>query len=174
MTNPPPPEVEPPSSTWSRPFRTLLGLLIAYYAYPVELSESEPLIVVLSLAGTVGGLILVGAIMVKELGYVRHGGPGRGPRLLAMLLVLLVMASSLTFFLLNQQDPDQISGLETRTDALYFTLSTMTTVGFGDVHAAGQLARALVCVLLVFNVVVVASLIRLYTTGRERAGSARD
>jgi hypothetical protein len=29
-------------------------------------------------------------------------------------------------------------------------------------------------VLLVFNVVVVASLIRLYTTGRERAGSVRD
>ena len=32
MTNPPPPETEPPSSTWSRPVRTLLGLLIAYYA----------------------------------------------------------------------------------------------------------------------------------------------
>jgi len=174
MTNPPPPDIEPPSSTWSRPFRTLLGLLIAYYAYPVELSESSPFIVVLSLAGTVGGLILVGAIMVKELGYVRRGGPGRGPRLLAMLLVLLVMASSLTFFLLNQQAPDQISGLETRTDALYFTLSTMTTVGYGDVHAQGQLARALVCVLLVFNVVVVASLIRLYTTGRDRGGQPRD
>jgi voltage-gated potassium channel len=174
MTNPPPPEVEPPSSTWSRPFLTLVGMLIAYYAYPVELSETAPVIVVVSLAGTVGGLLLVGAIMVKELGYVRHGGPGRGPRLLAMLLVLLVMASSLTFFLLNQTAPDQISGLETRTDALYFTLSTMTTVGYGDVHAQGQLARALVCVLLVFNVVVVASLIRLYTTGRDRGGKARD
>ena len=111
--------------------------------------------------------------MVRELGYVRHGGPGRGPRLLAMLLVLLVMASSLTFFLLNQTAPDQITGLETRTDALYFTLSTMTTVGYGDIHAEGQLARALVCVLLVFNVVVVASLIRLYTT-RDRAGHVRD
>jgi hypothetical protein len=31
-----------------------------------------------------------------------------------------------------------------------------------------------VCVLLVFNVVVVASLIRLYTTGRDRGGNARD
>ena len=50
----------------------------------------------------------------------------------------------------------------------------MTTVGYGDIHAEGQLARALVCVLLVFNVVVVASLIRLYTTGRTGAGNARD
>ena len=50
----------------------------------------------------------------------------------------------------------------------------MTTVGFGDIHAEGPARQSLVCVLLVFNVVVVASLIRLYTTGRDGAGSARD
>ena len=50
----------------------------------------------------------------------------------------------------------------------------MTTVGYGDVHAEGQLARALVCVLIVFNVVVVASLIRLYTTAATGAGHVRD
>ena len=112
-----------------------------------------------------GALALVGTIMVRELGYVRQGVPGRGIRVLSMLVVLLVMASSLTFFLLNQASPDEITGLETRTDALYFTLSTMTTVGYGDIHAEGQLARGMVCVLLVFNVVVVASLVRNYTRG---------
>jgi hypothetical protein len=30
-------------------------------------------------------------------------------------------------------------------------------VGFGDVHAAGQLARALLCIQLVFNVAVIAT-----------------
>jgi hypothetical protein len=83
-----------------------------------------------------------------------------------MLLILLVMTASLTFFLLNKVSPEQVIGLQTRTDALYFTLSTMTTVGFGDVHADGQVARAMVCALLVFNVVVVASLIRLNTMRR--------
>ena len=87
-----------------------------------------------------------------------------------MLLILLVMAASLTFFLLNQGSPEQVTGLQTRTDALYFTLSTMTTVGFGDVHAEGQLARALVCALIVFNVVVVASLVRAYTVSGQRRG----
>ena len=43
----------------------------------------------------------------------------------------------------------------------------MSTVGYGDVHAEGQVARALVCILIVFNVVVVASLARIYTTHRE-------
>jgi voltage-gated potassium channel len=121
-------------------------------------------IVALSILGTVGGVALVGTMMARELGSLRRGDPGRGFRALSMLLILLVIAASLTFFLLNQVSPEQVTGLQTRTDALYFTLSAMTTVGFGDVHAEGQIARALVGVLLVFNVVVVASLIRLYTT----------
>ena len=84
-----------------------------------------------------------------------------------MMLVLLIMAASLTFFLLNQARPEEFVGLQTKTDALYFTLATMSTVGYGDVHAEGQVARALVCILIVFNVVVVASLARIYTTHRE-------
>jgi hypothetical protein len=160
-----PPELRPPSATWSRPFWTGIGLLTAYYLFPVKLTGVSPVLILLSLAGTVGALALVGTIMVRELGYVRQGVPGRGIRVLSMLVVLLVMASSLTFFLLNQASPDEITGLETRTDALYFTLSTMTTVGYGDIHAEGQLARGMVCVLLVFNVVVVASLVRNYTRG---------
>jgi voltage-gated potassium channel len=160
--------MNPPPATWSRPAWTLFGLLVAYYAFPVQLTGSSPAAVALSLAGTVGALTLVGTIMVRELNSVRHGAPGRGARVLSMLLVLLVMASSLTFFLLNQASPEEVTGLDTRTDSLYFTLTTMTTVGYGDVHAEGQIARALVCVLLVFNVVVVASLVRIYTVGQGR------
>jgi len=152
-----------PSASWSRPIWSLVGLLVAYYAFPVEWTEGSPAIVLLSIVGTVGGVVLVGTMMARELGSVRRGEPGRGLRGLSMLLILLVMAASLTFFLLNEARPEQITGLQTRTDALYFTLTTMTTVGFGDVHAEGQVARALVCVLITFNVVVVASLVRAYT-----------
>ena len=166
--------MRPPSATWSRPVLILIGLLVVYYAYPVEWTGDSVVATVVSLAATVGGLALVGTVLAKELGYVRHGAEGRGARVLGMLLVLLVMGSSLTFYLLNQVRPDEVSGLETRTDALYFTLSTMSTVGFGDVHAEGQIARVLVCVLIIFNVVVVASLVRIYavqgpgTTGAQR------
>ena len=44
--------------------------------------------------------------------------------------------------------------LQTKTDALYFAVTTLTTVGFGDVHAQGQVARGLIIVQMVFNVVV--------------------
>ncbi|NYI77383.1 potassium channel family protein [Nocardioides panzhihuensis] len=147
------------SRAWSRPFWVFGGLLLAYYAFPLRWTESV-VAVGTNLLVTVGALALVGTVMVRELDSVRRGLPGRSVRVLAMLLILLVMAASLTFFLLDQNRPDEIVGLDTRTDALYFTLSTMTTVGYGDVHAEGQIARALVCAMIIFNVVVVASLIR--------------
>jgi voltage-gated potassium channel len=156
-------EMSARSTSWLRPVWTFIGLLVAYYAFPLKWTGGSPLVVALSLLGTVGGLALVGTVMVQELGYVRRGVPGRGVRVLAMLLILLVMTSSFTFFLLNEIRPEEITGLETRTDALYFTLSTMATVGYGDVHAEGQIARAVVCAMIVFNVVVVASLIRAKT-----------
>ena len=56
--------------------------------------------------------------------------------------------------------------MHTRVDALYFTLATMATVGYGDIHAEGQVARAMVCAVIAFDVVVVASLVRGYTMRR--------
>jgi voltage-gated potassium channel len=44
-------------------------------------------------------------------------------------------------------------GLETKTDALYFALTTLATVGFGDVHAEGQVARLLLIAQIIFNIV---------------------
>ena len=148
---------------WSRPILSFVGLLVAYYAFPVEMTGSSG-VIVLSLLLTAAGLGLLVSMMIKELNHVRHGQELLGPQTLAMLLILLVMTASMSFFLLNLVDPDQITGLSTRTDALYFTLATMATVGFGDVHAEGQLARGIVSGLIVFNVVVIASLVRAYTT----------
>ena len=148
-------------ATWSRPVASTIGLLVAYYAVPLDWSSS-PAVIGFNLALTGFGLALLAWMMVQELQHVRHGRGGRSVGILTLMLILLVMSFSFTFYLMNLLDPEQISGLDTRTDALYFTLSTMATVGYGDVHAEGQLARALVCGLIVFNIVVVASLVRAY------------
>ena len=60
-----------------------------------------------------------------------------------------------------------------RPTALYFTLSTLATVGFGDVHATGQLARALVSLQIVFDLVFVAALISVLTTQLRARAAAR-
>lgn len=147
---------------WSRPALSFAGLLVAYYALPVEWNDPVRGLA-LSLLVTAAGLGVLARMMVLELKDLRAGDAGRTTGALTIMLVLLVMAFSLTFYLLDRLAPEQIEGLRTRTDALYFTLSTMTTVGYGDVHAEGQLARALVCALIIFSIVVVASLVRAHT-----------
>jgi len=140
----------------------MLGLLVAYFAFPADWGAPVAYLAG-SLALTGAGLAVLAWMMVLDLQHQRAGTPGRATSVLTTMLVLLVMSSSLAFYLLDVLSPDQFVGLDTRVDALYFTLSTMTTVGFGDVHAEGQVARALVCALIVFNVVVVASLVRAHT-----------
>lgn len=151
---------------WVRPVLSLVGLLIAYYAFPLELGSAPA--TALSVTLTALGLGLLGWTLVIELMHMRRGGETRSTRVLVMLLILLVMSFSLGFYLLSQVDASQIVGLETRTDALYFTVVTMATVGYGDVHAEGQLARGLVIGLIVFNIVVVASLYREHTSRRGK------
>lgn len=149
-------------AAWARPGWSAVGLLVTYYAAPVTWGGSAGAIVI-SLILTAAGLVLLGSMMVLELRNVRRGDAGRSDRVVSMMLMLLIATFSMAFYLLNLAESEQMAGLETRTDALYFTLSTMATVGYGDVHATGQVARAMVCGLIVFSVVVVASLVRAHT-----------
>jgi voltage-gated potassium channel len=57
---------------WNRPVLTLIGLLVAYYAFPVKFDQHVG-IVVLSLLLTIAGLLLIGWTMVAELGHLRRG-----------------------------------------------------------------------------------------------------
>src|SRR5690349_24779956 len=83
---------------------------------------------------------------------------------LVIALMIAVLGFALGFYVLAQRNPDQIVDLHTRIDALYFTMATLLTIGYGDVHAAGQAARTLVLIQMVFNVVIVATAASTITT----------
>jgi len=98
---------------------------------------------------------------------------GAGEQVRVRALVLLLVLTVLFFSWCDDsvaRIPGQFVDLHTKTDALYFTVSTVATVGFGDVHAAGQLARAAVTVQIVFNLVFLgAALTMISGFVRERA-----
>ena len=152
------------SRPWWRPVMTGVGLLVAYYAFPAR--QQENLVIVAELLLTLGGLVLLSVMVVRETMQLQRGESQRSTPALVIILMLVVVSFAFAFYVLDQTSPGQVAGLSTRTDALYFTVSTMTTVGYGDVHAAGQLARVLTVMLIVFNVVVVAALLRNLTTRR--------
>ena len=144
---------------WFRPALSALALMAVYFGFP-DVAESNPAAVAAGFMIVGAGLLALGWTMAKELRRLRKGEDGRNTVALLILLLTVVFAFSTSFLLLERASPDEFVGLSTRMDALYFTIVTMTTVGYGDVHAEGQIARGLVCLAIAFNVVIVASLVR--------------
>ncbi|WP_275745431.1 potassium channel family protein [Nocardioides sp. YIM 152315] len=162
---------------WKRAVRGVVlgGLALgAYFVAPVG-SGGEDLVVRAALTVLVIGLLAAGVVWQVVL---QVEDPDRRVDGLALALVVAVLAFALAFYRLAIDQPDQLPGLETRLDGIYFTMSTLLTIGYGDVHAAGQVARGLVLVQMVFNVVVLAMgattlTNRVRTRAEERARARR-
>jgi voltage-gated potassium channel len=80
---------------------------------------------------------------------------------LVLVLEVVLVVFSFVYYLLADKDPAQFVGLATRLDALYFATTTTATVGFGDVHADGQLARGVVTAHMIFNIIFIAAVVNL-------------
>jgi voltage-gated potassium channel len=148
------------------PHRTRLGLLAVevlalvavYFLVPLEGSLA------LRLAAYAAGLALVVLVIVRQLR--RHlGSRDADIRVdsLALAIVFAILLFALTYYAVDTAESGEFSGLTTRIDALYYSLTVATTTGFGDVSAQGQLARFLVSLQLVFNIVILATAAPLLT-----------
>ncbi len=125
-------------------------LLTAYFTVPVGWFGPEH--------PTVSWLVFAAVLTVLAVGLLREvrrqmlGLPGRP----APMIVLLLCAALVTFataYLAMSKQPGELVGLNTKIDALYFTVITMATVGYGDIHPAGQAARVVVMLQLLYTVV---------------------
>ena len=86
------------------------------------------------------GLLVLALLIVLRIRTLLRATAGVRARGLIVLLscaVLFFAYADVTLAAI----PGQFADLHTKIDAVYFCVSTLATVGFGDVHAAGQLAR---------------------------------
>lgn len=156
---------------WTRLLRLAAmtaALVVLYYAVPVSsLQEPSSYAVRIVLM-----LLCLGAVTWLVLRHIRtlldSGQDGRVDGLVAAVVIAL-LAFALAYYALETHRSGQVVGLSTRLDALYYTVTTLTTTGYGDIHAEGQTARGIVLVQLIFDVVVIAASAAV-VSGRIRAG----
>ena len=86
----------------------------------------------------------------------------------AIVVTMLVVGFSGAYLTIDV-DPRQFAGLETRLDSVYFTVTTLSTVGYGDIAAVGQTARAVVTLQILFDLSVLAMAVRVLSTAARRA-----
>jgi voltage-gated potassium channel len=91
-------------------------------------------------------------------------------------LLLLMFASAYIVIAGNQ--PDAFTEALSRTDSLYFTVTVFATVGFGDITPVSELARVLVGVQMVGDLVLIGLVLRVFLTavehGRRRAAEREE
>ena len=106
-----------------------------------------------------------------------HVNPiGRRVSVLGVMILEVLALFALTYLAISEHS-GQIIGMATPLDALYFTMTTLMTIGFGDIAAEGQLARGTVLVQMFFSVLVLSASVRLFqslTRAATRERSNRD
>ncbi|MGW7284075.1 potassium channel family protein [Streptomyces sp. NPDC054847] len=89
------------------------------------------------------GLLAVLLVFAWEVRTIAHSPYPRLKAIeaLAATLGLFLVLFAGAYYLLDHADPGSFSEPLTRTDALYFALTTFSTVGFGDISARSQAGR---------------------------------
>lgn len=140
---------------WRRVLRLtllLVATLVLYFALPVstDVRGADWVRIVVSMIAF--GLLT--ALVLHQV-QLQLQDPARHIDGLLVALLVGVTGFAYAFYVIELHHPEQFHGLQTRIDALYYTMTTLLTIGYGDVNAVGQAARALVLVQMVFNVVVI-------------------
>lgn len=151
-----------------------VALVVVFAVVPIR-AEPDRAMLILRWCVTIAMLaVLAVAIRWQAVRQLREPDAPLGALVVGILAGLLLFA--LIDYGLAVHRPEQFTGLNTRVDGLYFALSTLLTVGYGDVSAQGQLARIVLCVQMAFNITAIAgsaSLVARKFTQRARARNAR-
>jgi hypothetical protein len=135
-----------------------LGAMLAYFVAPLDARLGEVTAVALVLA-------ICALLVPLALRRARQVLASDQPLLVAAqslftTMTLLVVSFSAVYYMLAADSEGQMDGIETKIDALYFTVTVLATVGFGDITATGQGARLLVTFQMGINLVLVAIAVR--------------
>ncbi|MEU3345995.1 potassium channel family protein [Streptomyces sp. NPDC006700] len=142
------------------------GLVTAYYLLPLDARATGMTAVLLGL-GLVGVALFFGW---EVWAIVRSPYPRlKAVEALTITLPLFLLLFAGAYYLLDRSDPRSFTEPLTRTDALYFAMTTFTTVGYGDITARSQTGRVLTMLQMTGGLLLVGVAARVLT-GAIQAG----
>jgi hypothetical protein len=150
-------------------------LVTAYYLLPFDRSATWAAITLL----VVELVLLSGLVALHVRLIVRSKYPGlQAIEALATSIPLLILLYASTYFVIARISPANFSIRLTRTDALYFTMSAFSTVGFGDITAKTETARLVVTSQMAVDLVTLGLGIKIITgavtRGKQRRRHGQD
>jgi len=153
-----------------RPLSTVIALIALYYTLPLD-HVDDPEVALVLVAGL---LAIVGLCtwQVRRIQRARYPGV-QAIEGLAFAVPLFLLLFATGYYVLASVTPGAFTELVNRTDALYFTVTVFSTVGFGDIAPVTQPARVAVLVQMVADLLILGVLLRA-VTGAVQSGRARQ
>jgi len=150
------PEASPPLRIIVRALLQAAGSTVAlvaiYYLLPLDHFSTWVAVTVL----VIGLVVLIGLVAFQVRWILVSRFPGlRGVQALATSIPLFVLLFASTYVVLATISASNFSEPLTRTDALYFTVTVFSTVGFGDITAKTEAARLVVTGQMIADLVVI-------------------
>jgi voltage-gated potassium channel len=128
------------------------GLLLAIY-YLLPLDHESTWVAVTTLV--IGLLALIGLVIVQVRSILASAFPGiRALEALASSIPLFLLLFASAYIVMERLSPGDFSEPLSHSDALYFTVTVFSTVGFGDITPKTELARLVVTGQMVADVVI--------------------
>ena len=129
---------------------TATVLVALYYLLPLDdLSGAS------AVGGLIVGIVIFLALVAWEVWRIlRSVHPEtRALEALFVVLPLFILMFATAYFLMGRAEPADFTEPLTRSDALYFTVTVFSTVGFGDVSPKGETTRLVVTGQMILDLV---------------------
>lgn len=133
------------------------GLLALYYGLPLDRSLAWAAFTL-----SIGLVLFIALVGFQVRSIVRSPFPAvRAVEALATSVPFFLLLFAGTYYVLARDSAGSFAGPLTRTDALYFTVTVFSTVGFGDITATSQLARLVVTGQIIADLVILGIAIKI-------------
>lgn len=154
----------------ARSLLTASVLVTLYYVLPLDTRATD--------RSALAQLALGGLVFVLLMAWQIRAIPNsETPALKALeglfvALPLFLLIFSSVYFLMARSGAENFTAPLTRTDALYFTVTIFSTVGFGDINAQTESARLVVTAQMMLDLIILGIGVRIVLAavqrGRER------
>jgi voltage-gated potassium channel len=147
---------------------TASAVVALYYLLPLDHGSA----LVAELA--VGLLVFVALIAWQVRAIMRSEHPEvRGLAALLVSFPLFIVLFASVYYLMSRADSSNFTSHLSRTDALYFTVTIFSTVGFGDITAKTESARLIVTAQIVLDLIIIGLGVRVILGAVQRSREQR-
>jgi hypothetical protein len=145
-------------------------IVTAYYLAPWELDDRGGMI---ALRVGLSVVVLVVAVGVSVRSVLEAEYPAlRAFELITAVVTLAIIVFASVYVVVSDGDQTAFSEPLGRTSALYFSMTTATTIGYGDIHAQSDVGRIIVMVQMIVNVAIIGVAAKLIAQAARRRATS--